>query len=365
MTAYPPTLSKCGQDPVITEIRAGLKQFQCKSNALALSLFGFEAALYVAFFIALVVVPASWLVKLPISVLLGVITTRLFILGHDAAHGSLAESRFINAFMGRLALLPSLHPFSLWVVGHNRVHHSFTNLKGRDFIWIPFSPTEYRRLPRWRQRCERFYRSIYGFGIYYLIEIWWKYLSPKGLKALKVMLPIFWVDIGLVVTFFAAEIIIARGAVIVAVIIPFLVWNWLMGFLIYNHHTHPDVRFFDRRSEWRFFEGQIKGTVHVIFPGFMGSLFHNIMEHTAHHFNVNIPLYHLGASQRFLEERFADLLVVEKWSPKRFLATLRCCQLYDYQHHRWVTFAEAMRPAGKAEARSQKSEIRSQELVEV
>jgi hypothetical protein len=59
---------------------------------------------------------------------------------------------------------------------------------------------------------------------------------------------------------------------------------------------------------------------------------------------VNIPLYHLRASQRFLEERFAGLLVVEKWSPKQFLATLRCCQLYDYQHHRWVTFAEAMNP---------------------
>src|SRR5277367_3843717 len=155
MTANPPTFSslspftnsKCERNPDITEIRAALKQFQCKSTAVALSLFGFDVALYAVLFTMLVVVRANWLVKLPISALLGVITTRLFIIGHDAAHGALARSRFLNAFIGRLALLPSLHPFSLWVVGHNRVHHSFTNLKGRDFIWIPFSPAEYRKLP--------------------------------------------------------------------------------------------------------------------------------------------------------------------------------------------------------------------------
>src|SRR5271170_3247969 len=106
MKANPPTLSslspcrnsKSGQDPDITEIRATLKQFQCKSTAVAVSLFGVDAALYIAFFTVLVVAPGSWLIKLPISVLLGVITTRLFIIGHDAAHGSLAASRFLNAF---------------------------------------------------------------------------------------------------------------------------------------------------------------------------------------------------------------------------------------------------------------------------
>jgi acyl-lipid omega-6 desaturase (Delta-12 desaturase) len=354
MTATLPTLTfpspsknrHCEQDPAIREIRVGLKQFQRKSTVIALGLFAFDAALYAALFTILVAVPMNWLVKLPISALLGVVTTRLFIIGHDAAHGSLAGSRLLNALIGRLALLPSLHPFSLWQVGHNRVHHSFTNLKGHDFVWIPLSPSEYRKLPHWRRRYESIYRSVYGLGIYYLIEIWWKYLSPKGLKALRVFRPGFGADLALVAAFLVAEIIAARDAVILAVVVPFLVWNWLMGFLIYNHHTHPAVRFFDRRSEWRFFEGQIKGTVHVIFPGILGSLFHNIMEHTAHHFDVNIPLYRLRASQRFLEDRFGSLLVIEEWSPKRFLATLRSCQLYDYQRHHWVTFAEARKLAG-------------------
>jgi omega-6 fatty acid desaturase (delta-12 desaturase) len=83
--------------------------------------------------------------------------------------------------------------------------------------------------------------------------------------------------------------------------------------------------------------------VHVVFPRAIGWLLTHIMEHTAHHFDVTIPCYRLRAAQRFIERQLAGSLIVERWSCKRFLATCRCCQLYDYEHHRWVPFAEALR----------------------
>ena len=68
---------------------------------------------------------------------------------------------------------------------------------------------------------------------------------------------------------------------------------------------------------------------------------YHIMEHVAHQLDVNITSYHLRAAQKVVEQHLATGLVIEPWSVARFLTTLRTCQLYDYECHRWVRFAEA------------------------
>jgi omega-6 fatty acid desaturase (delta-12 desaturase) len=331
------------------EIRHELIRFREKSAVLAFALFALDAAAYTAGFLALLLLRWPWEFKIPLSILLGVIITRLFIVGHDAAHGSLTGYRLADNVIARLAFLPSLHPCSLWQVGHNRVHHSFTNLKGIDFIWMPFSPEEYRELSPRRRRAERFYRSIPGMGAYYMVEIWWKYLSVKGVRALGRSRRIYWFDLALTLAFLllqamAACFLIPAGhsqTVFLAVVLPFLVWNWLIGFIIYNHHTSISVRFYNNRKQWRFYEGQIRGTVHMVFPRPINMLLNRIMEHTAHHLDVSIPFYRLAAAQDRIEQRLGEDLIVERWSLRSFVSTLRVCQLYNYDQQRWVTFADA------------------------
>jgi acyl-lipid omega-6 desaturase (Delta-12 desaturase) len=70
---------------------------------------------------------------------------RLFVIGHDACHGSYTPNKTLNKWIGRIAFLPSLTPYSLWEIGHNLAHHGFTNLKGRDYVWTPYSPSEFAR----------------------------------------------------------------------------------------------------------------------------------------------------------------------------------------------------------------------------
>jgi omega-6 fatty acid desaturase (delta-12 desaturase) len=339
------------------EMRRGLQSFRNKSTAVGLTLFALDATAYTALFLALVLLRLPWMVEVGLSIFLGLVVTRLFIVGHDAAHGSLTGRPILDGLIARLAFLPALHPCSLWQVGHNRVHHSFTNLKGIDFIWIPFSPAEYNRLPAWRQITERFYRSVFGLGAYYMFEVWWNYLSFKGISALGKSRNIYVFDVALSLAFLILQLMAvfvltpaSAGShqaaslgwtIAVSVVIPFLVWNWLMGFIIYNHHTHASVRFYNNRSQWRFYEGQVKGTVHLVFPRPFGILLNQIMEHTAHHVDVKIPFYRLGAAQRFFEARMKDDLIVQKWSLRSFFSTLRCCQLYDYDRHCWVTFDNA------------------------
>src|SRR5581483_11438447 len=115
----------------------------------------------------------------------GILIGRLFVLGHDACHGALFPARFLNRVVGRMLFLTSLTPYTLWEFGHNSVHHGFSNLKSRDYVWTPFSPEEWRALPRTRRALERLYRTPLGLGIYYGFEIWWKRLYFPSLIFMK------------------------------------------------------------------------------------------------------------------------------------------------------------------------------------
>src|ERR1044072_8372033 len=113
---------------------------------------------------------SAWWAKALMVVPASVAIARLFVIGHDACHGSHPRYDWLSKLVGRIAFLPSLTPFSLWDVGHNVAHHGFTNLKGRDQVWVPMSAEEWQNASKFRRVMERIYRSGFGHGLYYLIE---------------------------------------------------------------------------------------------------------------------------------------------------------------------------------------------------
>jgi omega-6 fatty acid desaturase (delta-12 desaturase) len=291
------------------------------------------------------------LTKLLMGSLLGLSTAILFVIGHDACHDSLTPSRTLNQILARLAFLPSLHPYSTWELGHNQLHHGWTNLKGVDYVYPPFSKTEFDRLPAARQRLERIYRTASGAGLFYLIEIWWRHLIIPGPHEWgKLKRGVFYFDATIVVLFLVFEfwlLLVLGGeqtpfqivtAIFFLLFVPFMVWNWLMAFVTLQHHTHPDVAWFNSRDEWNFFKGQVWGTVHATLPRPIELLFHNILEHTAHHVDPKIPLYNLTQSQRDLEQIFSHDIVIQKSSVPKFRDTMRLCKLYDYEKKCWLNF---------------------------
>ena len=287
--------------------------------------------------------------KLLGSILTTVAIIRLFILGHDACHGSLTPNALLNKILGRIAFLPSLTPYSLWRVGHNVVHHGFNNLRGRDFVWQPLDQTEYQRLSRPRQWLERIYRSAFGPLPYYLIEIWWRRLYfPRRTNAPGRRLE-FTLDSSLVTVFailWGAWIAMAstpHGAIqtslalLLGLLLPFLVWVWVVGFVIYLHHTHPEVVWYDDKTAWMRHQGMLHGTVRYHVHPWWNLLLHNIMEHAAHHLDARIPLYRLKEAQAALALLVPDIPVVEL-SMRTYLRTVRACKLYDYKSNKWTTF---------------------------
>ena len=311
----------------------------------AIALFLVDAAAYLLC-VGATVALRPWSAKLAFSALAGCFITRLFVLGHDACHGSLLGSRAWNQRIGRLAFLPSLTPYNLWELGHNTIHHGYTNLKGRDYVWTPLSKAEFDALPPVRRALERVYRSVFGHGLYYLVEIWWKKMMRPEKR---------WAgqrrfdgrDRTLVAAYalgaFAAVSAAAAatgqsvlGLAAAAILVPFFVWCEIMGLFIFLHHTHPAVAWFDKRAEWRSRPIQLEQTVHVAFPPAVDRFFHHIMDHTAHHLDPTIPLFRLHAAQASVEAACGEGIAAERFSWRYLRRCVAVCKLYDYQRHCWL-----------------------------
>ena len=109
-----------------------------------------------------------------------------------------------------------------------------------------------------------------------------------------------------------------------------------MGMVVLLHHTHPKVRWYDRQADWSFYRSQVAGTVHVVFPKWLGVLLYNIMDHTAHHVDPKIPLYRLPESQRAIESLFVEDVIVTRFRLADALRICRQCRLYDFRRRRWL-----------------------------
>ena len=291
----------------------------------------------------------SLLVKLFLALFSGFMIGRIFILGHDACHQSFTPHRGLNKLLGRLAFLPSLTPYSLWEVGHNVVHHGQTNLKGFDFVWAPLSLEEYNNLTDGQKALERHYRSGWGPALYYFLEIWWKKMFFPNKKNMPASRPAFLWDNVLVSVFaviWNAALIYAALVtdqsvlltIVMGFVIPFIFWNAMIGFVVYVHHTHPSVSWYSDKSEWLRAQPFVSTTVHLVFPFKWGAWMHHIMEHTAHHVDMSVPLYQLKQAQAKLETMLPGRIIVQKFSWAWYFETAKLCKLYDTENKCWLDF---------------------------
>jgi len=337
-----------GDFPHRRDIRAWLVPLATPSTRRALALVALDVGLFVAGLAAVVLLHAIVL-KLVAGLLTGLVIGRLFILGHDACHQSLTRHRGLNRWIGRLVFLPSLTPYSLWEVGHNVVHHGYTNLRGVDFVWQPHTLDEYRAMARGRRALERIYRSGWAPWLYYLVEIWWARLLFPNARYMPSRRPEFRRD-GLLVCGFAAAWIAALASAAVftgqsatalvgsGFVLPFLVWNGLIGFVVYVHHTHVGVSWYQDKAAWAAAMPFVSTTVHLTFRSAAGGLLHHITEHTAHHVDMSVPLYRLKDAQAELERRLRPHIVVQPFSWRWYAETARHCKLYDFESGCWTDF---------------------------
>jgi omega-6 fatty acid desaturase (delta-12 desaturase) len=335
----------------VRQLQDHLAPFRKRSLFSAFSHIVILWAGYAAGFAAALVVQQT-VAQVAIGLLTGIFVGSLFMIGHDACHGSYTDRRWLNQVLGRFVFLPSYHTYSLWELSHNRIHHIKTNLRGKDFVWLPRSKAEYDALSPLRKLIYRIQRTPLGLTIYYPLDIWIPRLVFPRRRYLDQPRPLYTLDRLLVGAFFVLQIVVLilvgrslhHGVVdwivgtLASLVLPWLVFDWMIGFVIYFNHTHPDVPWFANADEWSFYDGTIYGTVRVKFPDWSMVIASNIMDHVAHHLDPRIPLVNLRAAQDRLDELCAGQIVVEQWSIRGTFDIMRRCKLYDYEAHQWTDY---------------------------
>lgn len=307
--------------------------------------------LYLAPLVGLALTDRWWalLVLWPLAGLGG---AGLFVLGHDASHGALVDSRRLNRVIARVCMAPSAHVEAAWDLGHNRIHHGYTTRQGFDFVWHPFTPDEYRALGRFARLRHRVEWSWFGAGAYFLRVVWWekmwRFNAPGKRHGAIVRDKI---TLASVIALVVAATSILNGfsggwlaAVWVPVklfVVPFLLFVQIIGWTVYVHHVSTDIRWWTRR-QWTQFKGQMESTTILRTPCVVNHLWlHNIFIHVPHHVDTRIRFDQLPRAAAAITAAYPQTVRSSRLSIAEYVRTTRACKLYDFEGGHWLPYKAA------------------------
>ncbi len=275
----------------------------------------------------------------------------MFVIGHDAAHGALFKSARMNYVIGQLAMLPSLHTLSVWAYGHNRVHHAFPGCEGLDFVWHPVTREEYDGFTPPQKLRHRIDWSMVGAGTYYTREIWWNRLVWMPAPNEKMVAPFLRDRLAVIAYFVMATAAItgfawaqsgtmgaAAWAWVKVLLVPWLLWNALIGWAVYIQHISPSMPWHSRRR-WRKYAGQVETTCNYRMPRWLNLFWHNIFVHVPHHIDPRIPFYHLPEAAEALNRADSDVSRSHPYRWAEYFDSTRQCKLYDFEREVWTGYS--------------------------
>ena len=125
------------------------------------------------------------------------------------------------------------------------------------------------------------------------------------------------------------------SGMILGSVVPFLLFNYFIGLIVFLQHTHPKIPFFYNKAGWSHHTAAIKCSTIIHCSKLSTLLLHNILLHTTHHLDTRIPFYHLRKANQGLCEHHTEDIVQYNFSWKKVCKIFFDCQLYDYSTHTW------------------------------
>ncbi len=318
---------------------------ECYKQSLRKTFFWYTIDL-VIFFIGfyLIFSSNSALIKILGGFIAGTATSFLFVWAHDAAHGALFKSSKFSEWIGTISMLPSLNMYRMWSYGHNKVHHGFTSFTPIDLIWSPLTPQEYQQSSFMKRFIYRIDRNFFTCAFHYFRHIWLNSMikfnpgknkkQKRGYRAGKIIVLIYSLLVSIISYVYAGGFI----GIICALIIPFIVFNYFIAMIVYLHHTHPDVPYFDVKNEWSHAVGALSCSITIHSSKLSRLLLHNIMVHIPHHLDTRVPFYNLPKAYRALKTEYGDYLHEYKFKWSYAFNIFKQCKLYDFETKTWHTF---------------------------
>ena len=333
------------------ELIQALMPFAQSDTRLGLRQFIVDYAIFLVG-LALALFTANLLLRTLGALLIGLKTSGLYTLSHDASHNSLTASRKLNKALAVLGLMPTLMNQRLWAYDHVVMHHVKTNGPQTD-IFRPMSLADYRAAPAWRRAWERLTRSasvlarapVGMVASRWLIE---KVVPNRAVHSEKVRREA-WPITALLACWFGGMLlfmVVRHGGeplpvlldALFVFVLPICIFWVSLGNASYIQHTHPAIPWFEAGDKRMADCSQEELTTHVQMPPVLAGLIHNGLEHAAHHVLPAIPNYRLREAQTRLNELLKGTAVVMPLSLRGLREVARSCKLYDYQNHRWLDF---------------------------
>ena len=276
---------------------------------------------------------------LALSLPMGGLLVRFFIIQHDCGHGSFFRSRFANDMLGRAISLLTLTPYGNWRRAHAKHHATSGNLAKRgsgDIMTL--TVREYRALSPVKRFFYRLYRNpfvLLFLGPPYLFIISYRvpFGAPvpfreawPGVVMLNAGLVAFYGLLGPLVGWLNLLLILGPAVAIAA---------WAGGWLFFIQHQFEDT-VWEKGEDWNFHSAAIRGSSYYVLPKILQWFTGNIGLHHIHHLNGKIPNYRL-------QECLDASPELKGMSRLTILESLKCVRLalWDEDGRKLVSFRQA------------------------
>ncbi len=271
---------------------------------------------------------------------------RTFILFHDCSHGSLLPSKRANAYLGALLGLFVLSPFRRWRHDH-AVHHASSGDLERRGVGdvITLTVAEYHERS-WKGRLGyRLLRNpvvMFGFGPVFAMVVGPRIVARSARPRMRNS--VLFTDLVLFALAASLCLLIGWRALLLVWAPAALLAGSIGIWLFYVQHQFEDA-YWARDDEWSYADAALRGSSYLKLPQPLQFFTGNIGLHHIHHLNARIPNYNL---QRAHDEN-PMFQTVPTLSLLDGLRAVRL-KLWDEEHGRLLTFAQARTLSGPAQA---------------
>lgn len=292
----------------------------------------------------------SYLTQYPLAVFLlsfpaGLLLVRVFILQHDAGHGTLFSNTKYNNMVGLLCSLFTLTPYYFWRHAHAIHHRNSSNIDQRGIGDIDFKTiTEYKSLGKWQKLKYFIMRHpifLIGFSgiIYFLIQN--RYFNyDKSFRTLFNKRSVRSIYITNIVCLMLYSLLFyyLNLKFFLIVLLPIFWASSSIGiYLFYVQHNFENVYF--GPSEELTSETVSQGSSFLNLPGILRWMTGNIGYHHIHHLCPRIPFYHL---KKLHKKLYHSAQTPKKLIEYSFIDSLQLLKLklYDEKNKKMISWKE-------------------------
>ncbi|KAK3796033.1 hypothetical protein RRG08_013338 [Elysia crispata] len=271
----------------------------------------------------LAVTPVYWLVQ-------GTLFTGIFVVGHDAGHGSFSNSELVNSICGNICHTFLLCPYYMWKLSHKH-HHKNTGNIDKDEVFYPVRKSQDPKV--------RLLIPGFGLGIGWFMYLVHGY-RPRGVAHFNLWFPLFKKHmfqcsvslaclIGWCLALNWCRLTFGLGAVLYHHTVPTCIFATYIVIITFLHHSEEGVPWYGD-DIWTNVRGQLSSVDRVY--GWCHSLIHNIGTHQIHHLFPKVPHYRLEEATAHFRKAFPSLVNI---SDDRILPAF-CRMFAKYAHQNVV-----------------------------